>query len=43
MTVVRDVVQNEIQLAEIRGSELQSSWRLHIVTSNTYSQTSPKP
>jgi adhesin transport system outer membrane protein len=43
MTVVRDVVQNEIQLAEIRGSELQSSWRLHIVTSNSYSQTSPKP
>jgi adhesin transport system outer membrane protein len=43
MTVVRDVVQNEIQLAEIRGSELQSSWRLHIVTSNNYSPTSPKP
>jgi adhesin transport system outer membrane protein len=43
MTVVRDVVQNEIQLAEIRGSELQSSWRLHIVTSNSYSQTGNKP
>jgi adhesin transport system outer membrane protein len=43
MTVVRDVVQNEIQLAEIRGSELQSSWRLHIVTRNSYSQTSTKP
>jgi len=43
MTVVRDVVQNEIQLAEVRGSELQSSWRLHIVTSNSYFPTSPKP
>ena len=43
MTVVRDVVQNEIQLAEIRGAELQSSWRLHIVTSNSYSQTSTTP
>ena len=43
MTVVRDVVQNEIQLAEIRGSELQSSWRLQIVTSDSYFQKSPKP
>jgi adhesin transport system outer membrane protein len=43
MTVVRDVVQNEMQLAEIRGSELQSSWRLHIVTNNIYSQTSTQP
>jgi hypothetical protein len=43
MTVVRDVVQNEIQLAEIRGSELQSSWRLQIVTTDSYFQKSPKP
>ena len=41
MTVVRDVVQNESQLAEIRGSEMQSSWRLHILTSDSYSQKSP--
>jgi len=43
MTVVRDVVQNEIQLADIRGSELQSSWRLRIVTSDSYFQKNPKP
>ena len=43
MTVVRDVVQNESQLAEIRGSEMQSSWRLHILTSDSYSQKSPAP
>ena len=43
MTVVKEVVQNEIQLAEIRGSELQTSWRLHIVTSDSYSQKSTQP
>jgi outer membrane protein TolC len=43
MTVVKEVVQNEIQLAEIRGSELQTSWHLHIVTSDSYSQKSTQP
>jgi adhesin transport system outer membrane protein len=43
MTVAKDVAQNEMQLAELRGSELQASWHLHILTSDNYSQVNPKP
>ncbi len=43
MTVAKDVAQNEMQLAELRGTELQTSWHLHILTSDNYSQTHSKP
>ena len=43
MTVAKDVAQNEMQLAELRGSELQTSWHLHILTSDNYAQVNPKP
>lgn len=43
MTVAKDVAQNEMQLAELRGAELQTSWHLHILTSDNYSQTQSKP
>jgi len=43
MTVAKDVAQNEMQLAELRGAELQTSWHLHILTSDNYSQVNPKP
>jgi len=43
MTVAKDVAQNEIQLAELRGTELQTSWHLHILTSDNYSQIHSKP
>jgi len=32
MTVAKDVAQNEMQLAELRGAEIQTSWHLHILT-----------
>ena len=43
MTVAKDVAQNEMQLAELRGAELQTSWHLHILTSDNYSQIHSKP
>lgn len=43
MTVAKDVAQNETQLAELRGAELQTSWHLHILTSDNYAQVNPKP
>lgn len=43
MTVVRDVAQNETQLADMRGSELQTSWHLQILTSDNYTQVNSKP
>ncbi len=43
MTVAKDVAQNEMQLAELRGAEMQTSWHLHILTSDNYSQVNPKP
>lgn len=43
MTVVRDVAQNETQLADMRGTELQTSWHLHILTSDNYTQVNAKP
>ena len=43
MTLAKDVAQNEMQLAELRGAELQTSWHLHILTSDNYSQVNPKP
>jgi adhesin transport system outer membrane protein len=43
MTVAKDVAQNEMQLAELRGAEIQTSWHLHILTSENYSQVNPKP
>jgi adhesin transport system outer membrane protein len=43
MTVVKEVAQNEMQLAELRGSELQTSWHLYILTSENFTQTNPKP
>ena len=43
MTVAKDVAQNEMQLADLRGAELQTSWHLHILTSDNYSQTQSKP
>lgn len=43
MTVAKDVAQNEMQLAEVRGAELQTSWHLHILTSDNYSPVNSKP
>ena len=43
MTVAKDVAQNELQLAELRGAELQTSWHLHILTSDNYSPIHSKP
>ena len=43
MTVAKDVAQNEMQLAELRGAEIQTSWHLHILTSENYPQVNPKP
>ena len=43
MTAAKDVAQNEMQWAELRGAELQTSWHLHILTSDNYSQVNPKP
>ena len=43
MTVAKDVAQNEMQLAELRGAEIQTSWHLHILTSENYPQVKPKP
>jgi hypothetical protein len=37
------VAQNETQLAELRGSQLQTSWRLQILTSDNYAQVNPAP
>ena len=43
MTIAKDVAQNETQLAELRGSQLQTSWRLQILTSDNYAQVNPAP
>ena len=43
ITVVKDVAQNEMQLAELRGAELQASWHLYILTSDNFAQANPKP
>lgn len=43
MTAAKDVAQNEMQLAELRGAELQTSWHLHILTSDNYAQIHSKP
>ena len=43
MTVAKDVAQNELQLAELRGAELQTSWHLHILTNDNYSPIHSKP
>ena len=43
ITVVKDVAQNEMQLAELRGAELQASWHLYILTSDNFAQVNPKP
>jgi hypothetical protein len=37
------VAQNEMQLAELRGAELQASWHLYILTSDIFAQANPKP
>ncbi len=43
MTVAKDVAQNETQLAELRGSQLQTSWHLQILTTDNYAQVNPTP
>ena len=43
MTIAKDVAQNETQLAELRGSQLQTSWHLQILTTDNYTQVNPAP
>jgi adhesin transport system outer membrane protein len=43
MTIAKDVAQNETQLAELRGSQLQTSWHLQILITDNYTQVNPSP
>lgn len=36
MTIAREVAQNEAQIADIKGADIQTAWRLHILTTGSY-------
>ena len=43
MTIAREVAQNEAQIADIKAAEIQTAWRLHILTSGSYFQAGSQP
>lgn len=43
MTIAREVAQNETQIADLKGAELQTVWRLHILTTGSYFPRSTRP
>lgn len=43
MTIAREVAQNETQIADLKGAEMQTAWRLHIMTTGSYYPRSSKP
>lgn len=43
MTTAREVAQNETQIADLKGAEMQTSWRLHILTTGSYFPRSTRP
>lgn len=43
MTITREVAQNEVQIADMKANEMQTAWRLHILTTGSYFPTSSRP
>lgn len=43
MTITREVAQNEAQIADMKANEMQTAWRLHMLTTGSYFPTGIKP
>ena len=43
MTIAREIAQNEAQIAELKATDTQTAWRLHILTTGSYFPIGTRP